>query len=62
MKLLKLLSLAALSCTSNAFLIPGSQAPNFTNVDALMGIDATKLSLDDYKGKNLIIMFYPGDF
>jgi peroxiredoxin len=51
-----------LSSATSALLTPGSQAPNFSNVDALLGHDTTKLSLNDYKGYNLIMIFYPGEF
>ena len=62
MKFSKLLSLAALTLTSSAFLMPGTQAPDFKNVDALLNLNKTQVSLDDFKGKYLVIIFYPGDF
>ena len=51
-----------MSSVTSAFLTIGSQAPNFSNVDALVGLTAGKLSLNDYKGKNLLMVFYPGEF
>ena len=58
MNSIKLLCLAAIS-TSQAFLTTGSQAPNFENVPALKGLETGTVSLSDYKGKNLILVFYP---
>ncbi|RHY08711.1 hypothetical protein DYB25_008990, partial [Aphanomyces astaci] len=37
-------------------------APSFTNVNAVVGEKFTKISLDDYKGKWLVMFFYPFDF
>jgi len=39
----------------------GSSAPDFTLTGSL-GAEDTDVSLSDYAGKNLIIVFYPLDF
>ncbi len=39
----------------------GSQAPVFT-LDAVVNKEFTKVSLNDYMGKWVILFFYPGDF
>lgn len=39
----------------------GKPAPNFT-ASAFHEGKFTKVSLDDYKGKWVILCFYPGDF
>lgn len=41
----------------NTILIEGMQAPNFT----LMGSDHKEHTLSDYKGKKVILYFYPRD-
>ena len=38
-------------------LVAGDKAPNFTGINQ----DGEKLGLDDYKGKKLILYFYPKD-
>ena len=38
-------------------LTPGSKAPSFSGIDQ----DGKKLSLADYKGKKLVLYFYPQD-
>ena len=38
-------------------LVAGDKAPNFTGINQ----DGKKLGLDDYKGKKLILYFYPKD-
>ncbi|RHY22959.1 hypothetical protein DYB34_007108 [Aphanomyces astaci] len=42
--------------------LPRKPAPSFTNVNAVVGEKFTKISLDDYKGKWLVMFFYPFDF
>jgi peroxiredoxin (alkyl hydroperoxide reductase subunit C) len=44
--------------------MPRQKAPNFENVNAVAsnGQDFVKVSLKDYKGKYLILVFYPFDF
>lgn len=39
----------------------GKPAPNFT-AQAFHNGDFTKVSLEDYKGKWVLLCFYPGDF
>jgi len=39
----------------------GGQAPEFTAQAYFKG-DFSVVSLDDYKGKWVLLMFYPGDF
>ena len=39
----------------------GEMAPNFS-VEALVGNDTKKVSLSDYKGKWVVLFFYPADF
>ena len=41
--------------------IIGRQAPKFSG-EAALGGEIVKLSLDDYKGKWLVLFFYPLDF
>ena len=53
---------SALSLTAAAFVRPRDMAPDFTNVPAVLGLEFTKLSLSDYKGKFLVLVFYPFDF
>ncbi|KAG9416583.1 peroxiredoxin [Aphanomyces cochlioides] len=43
-------------------LSPRKPAPDFTNVNAVVDEKFTKISLNDYKGKWLVIFFYPFDF
>ena len=39
----------------------GSSAPNFT-LDAVVNLEFKKISLADYRGKWVVLFFYPGDF
>jgi alkyl hydroperoxide reductase subunit AhpC len=39
----------------------GSQAPLFT-LDAVVNLEFKKVSLNDYRGKWVVLFFYPGDF
>lgn len=41
---------------------PRTQAPIFSNVNAVVGTDLTKVSMSDYKDKWLVMLFYPFDF
>ncbi|KAF0682747.1 Aste57867_25150 [Aphanomyces stellatus] len=41
---------------------PRKPAPTFANVNAVVDEKFTKISLDDYKGKWLVMFFYPFDF
>lgn len=42
--------------------LPRSPAPQFDDVNAVMNNEFTKVSLSNFKGKYLIILFYPFDF
>ena len=39
----------------------GSAAPDFT-LTGVLGSEDTEVSLDNFKGKNLVVIFYPLDF
>merc|ERR1712086_80384 len=41
---------------------PRSFAPQFKKVNAVVKQEFTSISLDDYKGKYLVLVFYPFDF
>lgn len=43
-------------------ILPRHKAPAFTNVHAVADQAFTRLSLSDYAGKYLILLFYPFDF
>ena len=45
-----------------ASLKPRDYAPNFKNVNAVVGNEFTHVSLSDYEGKYVIMLFYPFDF
>ena len=45
-----------------ASLRPRDFAPNFTGVNAVVNAEFTKLSLADYKGNYVVLLFYPFDF
>ncbi|RHZ24664.1 hypothetical protein DYB37_002693 [Aphanomyces astaci] len=49
-------------CITREQVLPRKPAPSFTNVNAVVGEKFTKISLDDYKGKWLVMFFYPFDF
>jgi thioredoxin-dependent peroxiredoxin len=53
-----LLSLATLPAFAGDTLAPGTTAPGFT----LPSQDNTPISLDEYKGKWVVLYFYPKDF
>ena len=53
---------SALAGIATAFVRPRDIAPDFSNVPAVLGLEFTKLSLKDYKGKYLVLVFYPFDF
>jgi peroxiredoxin Q/BCP len=44
--------------TDNKTLNTGDRAPDFT----LKGIGLKEVSLKDYKGKNVVLLFYPLDW
>jgi alkyl hydroperoxide reductase subunit AhpC len=65
MKMFKILLAAALafSATTEARLPkPRSKAPQFANLNAVKDGEFTTVSLDDYKGKYVVLVFYPFDF
>ena len=41
---------------------PRDYAPNFEGVNAVINKEFVKVSLDDYKGKYVVLLFYPFDF
>ena len=53
---------SALAGIATAFVRPRDIAPDFSNVPAVLGLEFTKLSLKDYRGKYLVLVFYPFDF
>ena len=59
----KLFSFAA-TClaTSTVALKPREMAPEFTNVNAVVDYEFTKVSLSDYKFQYVVMIFYPFDF
>ena len=63
MKLLSLLALfGAFVTTSEALPMPRSQAPAFKDVQAVVNGEFKSVSLTDYKGKYVVLVFYPFDF
>ena len=55
--------LALLGQANASLPMPRSQAPSFTNLNAVdPSQEFTKLSLSDYKGKYVVLVFYPFDF
>lgn len=63
MKMLSTFALAATAFISaNAEAIPREEAPKFHNLPAVVNNDFTQVSLDDYKGKYVVLVFYPFDF
>lgn len=58
---MKLVSFAA-ALASVFALKPRDMAPNFTNVNAVLGTTMNTVSLNDYKDKWLVMLFYPFDF
>ena len=61
---MKYLSLVvtALLASASAYLKPRELAPDFKNVNSVSGTSFTKVSLSDYKGKYLVVLFYPFDW
>ena len=57
-----LVASALFANTAEAYLKPRDFAPNFTEVNSVTGKEFTKSSLSDYKGKYLVVLFYPFDF
>ena len=59
---MKLLVIVLITVMINAVPMPRTKAPQFSNVNAVVGKEFTKVSLTDYLGKYLVIVFYPFDF
>ena len=55
-------AILALLAVSVSGLLPRQQAPQFTNVNAVSNGKFTKVALNDYAGKYLVLLFYPFDF
>ncbi len=55
------IAMAALATTS-AHLLPRSIAPDFSNVNSVIDGSFKKVSLKDYAGKYVVLLFYPFDF
>merc|ERR1712166_99350 len=53
---------ASLFVSSSLALRPRDQAPDFTKVNAVVNKKFTHISLNDYKGKYTVLLFYPFDF
>jgi len=65
MKMFKILLAAALAFSSTVeakMPKPRSKAPQFANLNAVKDGEFTTVSLDDYKGKYVVLVFYPFDF
>mmetsp|Transcript_5048 Transcript_5048/g.8604 ORF Transcript_5048/g.8604 Transcript_5048/m.8604 type:complete len:160 (-) Transcript_5048:246-725(-) len=66
MRFASVLSALALSLLTSksveALPMPRSFAPKFVNVNAVLDEKFEQVSLDDYKGKYLVVVFYPFDF
>jgi len=61
MKIYQTISAALLAFCASA-LKPRDFAPEFTDVNAVMGTEMTKMSLSDFKDKWVVMLFYPFDF
>ena len=42
--------------------MPRTQAPDFKNVNSVVNGEFKEVSLADYKGKYVVLVFYPFDF
>jgi peroxiredoxin (alkyl hydroperoxide reductase subunit C) len=66
MKMFKILLAAALAFSSSnvdaRLPKPRSKAPQFANLNAVKDGEFTTVSLNDYKGKYVVLVFYPFDF
>ena len=65
MKFKSLLAWATLAYSgqsTEALPMPRHQAPNFKDIQAVVNEEFKQISLTDYKGKYLIVVFYPFDF
>src|SRR5437016_3243241 len=56
------LILSIILITSNGLLLPRSKAPLFKGVNSVVDNKFVKLSLTDYLGKYVVLLFYPFDF
>ena len=57
-----LLALSLSIVAASHSLLARQKAPNFSNVNAVTGEDFTKISVSQFKGKYLVLLFYPFDF
>ena len=57
-----LLGLTLLVATADALVKPRELAPIFNNVNAVVGHEFKQISFLDYKGKYVVLIFYPFDF
>ena len=57
-----LFTAGSIFAVSEASLKPRDFVPDFKNLNAVIGTDFTKVSLNDFKGKYLVMIFYPFDF
>ena len=62
MKFSTLFAWTALVSSTNALAMPRTQAPDFSNVQSVIDGEFKPVSLSDYKGKYLVMVFYPFDF
>ena len=64
MKIKSLLTFATLVLTDtiSALAMPRTAAPDFKNVNSVSNGEFKPVSLSDYKGKYLVMVFYPFDF
>ena len=56
------LALAAFGSVADALPMPRTTAPNFQNVQSVLGDKFSPVSLSDYTGKYVVLVFYPFDF
>ena len=59
---LLVLGLSILTSEVAGMVGPRHVAPQFKNINAVIGQEFKTVSLDDYKGKYLVLVFYPFDF
>lgn len=62
MKLLAFATAITAFLSEVSALQPRNDAPAFSNVNAVVGTDITKISSSDYNDKWLVMLFYPFDF
>ena len=64
MKIKSILTFATLVFTDtiSALAMPRTQAPDFKNVNSVINGEFKTVNLTDYKGKYLVMVFYPFDF